>query len=76
MNSRERVLRAFKRIAGLPDRVPVQFELCAVLYEHFSRKLGIPMHYTRPASSTEMPSCDHFMTTGRIQGAALSFSDT
>jgi len=47
MNPRERVLRAFKRNAGLPDRVPVQFEFCAQLYEHFSRKLGIPMRYTK-----------------------------
>ena len=47
MNSRERVLKAFKRMEGLPDRVPVQFDLCAQLYEHFSKKLGIPMHYTR-----------------------------
>lgn len=47
MTSRERVLRAFKRKPGLPDRVPVQFEFCAQLYDHFSRKLGIPMRYTR-----------------------------
>jgi len=47
MTSRERVLKAFKRLPGLPDRVPVQFEFCASLYEHFSRNLGIPMRYTR-----------------------------
>lgn len=47
MTPRERVLRAFKRAPGLPDRVPVQFEFCASLYEHFSKKLGIPMRYTR-----------------------------
>ena len=47
MNSRDRVLKAFKRMDGLPDRVPVQFELCAQLYDHFFKKLGIPMHYTR-----------------------------
>lgn len=47
MTPRERVLRAFKRAPGLPDRVPVQFEFCAQLYEHFSAKLGIPMRYTR-----------------------------
>jgi hypothetical protein len=41
MTPRERVLRAFKRAPGLPDRVPVQFEFCASLYEHFSKKLGI-----------------------------------
>ena len=32
MNSKERVLRAFKLIPGLPDLVPVQFELCHLLY--------------------------------------------
>ena len=47
MTPRDRVLRAFKRQAGLPDRVPVQFELCAQLYKHFSEKLGIPMRYTK-----------------------------
>ena len=47
MTPRERVLRAFKRVKGLPDRVPVQFEFCAQLYDHFSKKLGIPMHYTK-----------------------------
>ncbi len=47
MTSRERVLKAFKHIPGLPDRVPVQFEFCAQLYAHFSEKLGIPMRYTR-----------------------------
>ncbi|SHJ43372.1 hypothetical protein SAMN05444280_11951 [Tangfeifania diversioriginum] len=31
MKPRERVLKAFKRIPGLPDRVPVQFELCRQL---------------------------------------------
>lgn len=47
MTPRERVLRAFKRAEGLPDRVPVQFEFCAQLYDHFAKKLGIPMHYTK-----------------------------
>ena len=47
MTPRERVLRAFKRAAGLPDRVPIQFEFCASLYEHFAHRLGIPMRYTR-----------------------------
>lgn len=47
MSPRERVLRAFKRAPGLPDRVPLQFEFCDQLYAHFSRKLGIPMRYTR-----------------------------
>lgn len=46
MNSRERVLKAFKRMAGLPDRVPVQFDLCRQLADHFGKEMGIPVHYT------------------------------
>jgi uroporphyrinogen decarboxylase len=46
MNSRERVLKAFKKLPGLPDRVPVQFELCRQLYDHFGKEMGIPVHYT------------------------------
>ena len=46
MNPRERVLKAFKRIPGLPDRVPVQFELCRQLADHFGNRMGIPVNYT------------------------------
>ncbi len=46
MNSRDRVLKAFKRLPGLPDRVPIQFDLCRQLSDHFGQKLGIPVHYT------------------------------
>jgi len=46
MNSRERVLRAFNRLPGLPDRVPIQFDLCRQLSDHFGKELGIPVHYT------------------------------
>lgn len=46
MKPRERVLRAFRRREGLPDRVPVQFELCRSLLDHFGMKLGIPTRYT------------------------------
>ena len=46
MNSRERVLKAFKRSPGLPDRVPVQFDLCRQLADYFGDKLGIPVTYT------------------------------
>lgn len=46
MNARERVLKAFRKRDGYPDRVPVQFELCRKLLDHFSAKLGIPAHYT------------------------------
>ena len=46
MNSKERVLRALGRIKGLPDRVPVQFDLCRQLSEHFAKELEIPAHFT------------------------------
>lgn len=46
MKSRERVLKAFKKMPGLPDRVPVQFDLCRQLADHFGKQLGIPVHYT------------------------------
>ena len=46
MNSRERVLKAFKIIEGYPDRVPIQFDLCRQLSDHFGKELNIPVHYT------------------------------
>jgi uroporphyrinogen decarboxylase len=46
MKSRERVLRAFKFNKGMPDRVPIQFDLCRSHLEHFGKKLGIPVRYT------------------------------
>ncbi|HBB90594.1 MAG TPA: hypothetical protein DC042_02465 [Bacteroidales bacterium] len=46
MNSRERVLRAFGKLSGMPDRVPIQFEMCRQLSDYFGRKLNIPVHYT------------------------------
>jgi len=45
MNSKERVLTALRR-TGIPDRVPLQFDLCRSLLEDFSRKYDIPLHYT------------------------------
>jgi len=45
MNSRERALTALKR-QGLPDRVPLQFDLCRALLDKFGAKYGIPVHYT------------------------------
>ena len=42
MNSRERVQRALRR-EGLPDRVPLQFDLSRPLLEAFSEKLDIPI---------------------------------
>ncbi|MCX6235939.1 MAG: hypothetical protein NTY07_00040 [Bacteroidia bacterium] len=46
MSSRERVLKAFKWIPGLPDRRPIQFDLCRSLSDHFGKVLNIPVHYT------------------------------
>ena len=46
MNSRERVLKAFKRIPGIPDRVPIQFDLCRQLADHFGKELNVPVNYT------------------------------
>lgn len=46
MNSREIVLKAFKTLPGLPERVPIQFDLCRQLADHFGDKLGIPVNYT------------------------------
>jgi uroporphyrinogen decarboxylase len=45
MNSKDRVLKAFRRIDGMPDRVPVQFDLCRQLTESFGRKLGVEPDY-------------------------------
>lgn len=46
MNSRERVLRAWRRRPGMPDRVPVQFDLCRAHLDYFGEKLGIPVRIT------------------------------
>ena len=45
MNSKERVKKALLR-TGLPDRVPIQFDLCRSLSDSFGKKLGIPVNYT------------------------------
>ena len=45
MNSRERVMLAFGKIDGTPDRPPLQFDLCRSLIEHFGSKLGISPEY-------------------------------
>jgi len=45
MNSKERTLRAFRKINGNPDRVPIQFDLCRQLTEVFGNKLGIKPDY-------------------------------
>jgi len=45
MNSKERVTIALTR-KGLPDRVPLQFDLSRALADKFSQKYDIPAHYT------------------------------
>ncbi len=45
MNAKERVRRALTR-QGLPDRVPVQFDLSRPLLEAFSARYSIPLHYS------------------------------
>ncbi len=45
MNSRERVIRALTR-QGLPDRVPLQFDLSRSLADRFAKRYGVPTHYT------------------------------
>lgn len=45
MTSRERVMRAFRLKEGLPDRTPVQFDLCRTLTERFGQELGIQPSY-------------------------------
>lgn len=45
MNSKERVLRAFRKMDGNPDRVPVQFDLCRQLTDVFGKRLGIEPDY-------------------------------
>ena len=46
MKSREQVLKAFKKMQRLPDRVPVQFDLYRQLADHFEKKMGVSVHYT------------------------------
>ena len=40
MNSKERVFKAFKKMEGTPDRVPIQFDLCRQHTESFGKILG------------------------------------
>jgi uroporphyrinogen decarboxylase len=46
MNPKERVLKAFRKMNGDPDRVPVQFDLCRQHTEAFGKKLGIAPDYS------------------------------
>ncbi len=45
MTAKDRIYRAFRRGEGPPDRVPLQFDLCKSLIDHFSAKLGIDPGY-------------------------------
>jgi uroporphyrinogen decarboxylase len=45
MNSKERVLKAFRKREGDPDRIPIQFDLCRQHTESFGKKLGIEPDY-------------------------------
>lgn len=45
MKSKERVLRAFGRSPGMPDRMPLQFDLCRTLTEAFAKRLRIAPEY-------------------------------
>jgi uroporphyrinogen decarboxylase len=45
MNSRERVFKAFKKIEGIPDRVPIQFDLCRQHIQSFGKFYGIEPDY-------------------------------
>ena len=46
MKPRERVLHAFHRNPGPPDRPPLQFDLCRSLTDAFGKKLGIEPVYS------------------------------
>ncbi len=45
MTSKERVLHAFRRLEGPPDRVPFQFDLCRSLTDHFVATLALSPDY-------------------------------
>ena len=46
MKPRDRILRAFRITEGLPDRVPIQFDLSRKHLEYFAKKLNLPMEIT------------------------------
>ena len=45
MTSKERALKAFHKLPGMPDRPPIQFDLCRQLSEHFGKELEIAPDY-------------------------------
>ncbi|TVR32010.1 MAG: hypothetical protein EA404_08675 [Spirochaetaceae bacterium] len=46
MTSKQRVRKAFKMESGTPDRVPLQFDLCRQLIDHFAARLKLDPGYT------------------------------
>lgn len=46
MKPRDRVLHSFRMKDGLPDRVPIQFDLSKNHLEYFAKKLNLPMEIT------------------------------
>lgn len=46
MTSKERVLHAFGKLPGKPDRIPLQFDLCKSLTDHFAAKFNMDPEYT------------------------------
>lgn len=46
MKPRDRVLHSFRMKEGLPDRVPIQFDLSKNHLEYFAKKLNLPMEIT------------------------------
>jgi uroporphyrinogen decarboxylase len=46
MNSKDRVRHAFGKLAGMPDRPPLQFDLCRSLTDAFGKILGIEPDYS------------------------------
>ncbi|MCF7928700.1 MAG: hypothetical protein K9L68_06980 [Spirochaetales bacterium] len=46
MNSRERVEKAFGKQDGLPDRPPMQFDLCRKLLEDFGKRYNMEVDYS------------------------------
>ena len=45
MNSKKRVRLALMS-KGIPDRIPIKFDLCKSLIEHYSKRLGIDPSYS------------------------------
>ena len=72
MNSRERVLRALRR-DGLPDRVPLQFDLCRPLLEAFGKRSTASRSATR-RRTTRTSSTGRRATSCASRWAATAWS--